>query len=132
MIMVSDSNRNKLEFKVRKRTSSKSSQEDPDENPTRQTNQPTKADLDKLLNTKSAKEMESKRIGEEIEALLGTQTIKEKCLAQKFRSNDAVKVGNSWIFVKSKYNVFFRNSVISRLDRAAQILNVSNFIFEKS
>ena len=38
--------------------------------------------------------MESKRIGEEIEALLGTQTIKEKCLAQKFRSNDAVKVGN--------------------------------------
>lgn len=38
--------------------------------------------------------MESKRIGEEIEALLGTQTIKEKCLAQKFRSNDAVKVCN--------------------------------------
>ena len=79
---------------MRKRTSSKSSQEDPDENP-RQTNQPTKTDLDQLLNTKSAKEMESKRIGEEIEALLGTQTIKEKCLAQKFRSNDAVKVGNS-------------------------------------
>ena len=62
---------------------------------TKLTNQPTKTDLDKLLNTKSAKEMESKRIGEEIEALLGTQTIKEKCLAQKFRSNDAVKVRNS-------------------------------------
>lgn len=77
--------------KARKRTSSKSSQEDPDDNMTRLTNQPTKTDLDKLLNTKSAKEMESKRIGEEIEALLGTQTIKEKCLAQKFRSNDAVK-----------------------------------------
>ena len=84
---------------MRKRTSSKSSQEDPDENPTRQTNQPTKADLDKLLNTKSAKEMESKRIGEEIEALLGTQTIKEKCLAQKFRSNDAVKVRNGQILI---------------------------------
>ena len=36
--------------------------------------------------------MESKRIGEEIEILLGTQTIKEKSLAQKFKSNDAVKV----------------------------------------
>ena len=49
-------------------------------------------ELDALLNTKSAKEMESKRIGEEIEILLGTQTIKEKSLAQKFKSNDAVKV----------------------------------------
>jgi mRNA (2'-O-methyladenosine-N6-)-methyltransferase len=48
-------------------------------------------ELDALLNTKSAKEMESKRIGEEIEILLGTQTIKEKSLAQKFKSNDAVK-----------------------------------------
>ena len=36
--------------------------------------------------------MESKRIGEEIEILLGTQTTREKSLAKKFRSNDAVKV----------------------------------------
>jgi len=48
-------------------------------------------ELDELLNTKSAKEMESKRIGEEIEILLGTQTTREKSLAKKFRSNDAVK-----------------------------------------
>ena len=74
--------------------------------------------------------MESKRIGEEIEALLGTQTIKEKCLAQKFRSNDAVKVSNHVKFIKNKF--IFRNFVISRLDPDAQILNVSNFIFEKS
>ena len=38
--------------------------------------------------------MESKRIGEEIEILLGTQTTREKSLAKKFRSNDAVKVIN--------------------------------------
>jgi len=50
-----------------------------------------KSALDELLNTKSAKEMESKRLGEEIEILLGTQTTKEKSLAKKFRSNDAVK-----------------------------------------
>lgn len=50
-----------------------------------------KIELDELLNTKSAKEMESKRIGEEIEILLGTQTTREKSLAKKFRSNDAVK-----------------------------------------
>ena len=75
--------------------------------------------------------MESKRIGEEIEALLGTQTIKEKCLAQKFRSNDAVKVGNA--SSRNHYNMNFpRNFVISRLDPDAQILNVSNFIFAKS
>ena len=53
-----------------------------------------KIELDELLNTKSAKEMESKRIGEEIEILLGTQTTREKSLAKKFRSNDAVKVIN--------------------------------------
>ena len=50
-------------------------------------------DLDELLNTKSAKELESKRNLEEIDKLLGTPSIKEISLAQKFKSNDAVKVG---------------------------------------
>ena len=49
-------------------------------------------DLDELLNTKSAKELESKRNLEEIDKLLGTPSIKEISLAQKFKSNDAVKV----------------------------------------
>lgn len=48
-------------------------------------------DLDELLNTKSAKELESKRNLEEIDKLLGTPSIKEISLAQKFKSNDAVK-----------------------------------------
>lgn len=49
-------------------------------------------ELDDLLNTKSAKELESKRSLEEIDKLLGTPSIKEKNNAQKFKSNDGLKI----------------------------------------
>ncbi|CAG5080921.1 Oidioi.mRNA.OKI2018_I69.PAR.g9740.t1.cds [Oikopleura dioica] len=49
-------------------------------------------ELDELLNTKSAKELESKRNLEEIDKLLGTPSIKEKNNAQKFKSNDGLKI----------------------------------------
>ena len=73
--------------------------------------------------------MESKRIGEEIEILLGTQTTREKSLAKKFRSNDAVKV------IKNIYTLpgthFFnendRNFATFKRERDARIQNALNY-----
>ena len=70
--------------------------------------------------------MESKRIGEEIEALLGTQTTREKSLAKKFRSNDAVKVLNQLKSASHNYN-HYRSFAISKRGNAAQTTNALNF-----
>ena len=90
-------------------------------------------DLDELLNTKSAKELESKRNLEEIDKLLGTPSIKEISLAQKFKSNDAVKVRNILNFSRFYFLqfCFFRNFAIFKPAVDAQCPIAKSYILRR-